>query len=115
MLRYIRYAILLVLTVVLVIVAFANREWVSLRLLPDEMDTFWPVGRVVELPLFVVILAAVAVGVVLGFTWEWLREHRYRAAASHERRAKEKLAREVEKVKGNQGDEVLKLLDGSRS
>ena len=113
--RYIRYAFLLILALVLLIVAFANRQMVTLKLLPDELDRFWSVGRVIELPLFIVILTAIVAGVVLGFVWEWLREHKYRAAAHHNRREAIKAPREVERVRGtsrDQGDEVLKLLDG---
>jgi putative membrane protein len=117
MMRYIRYAFLLVLAVVLVTIAFANRDPVTLRLLPDDLERFWPVGRVLTLPLFIVIFAALAAGVVLGFVWEWLRAHATRAEASRQRREKDRLQREVARIKGSpadKSDEVLQILDGSR-
>ena len=33
-------------------------------------------------PLDLVIFGGVVAGVVIGFTWEWLREHKHRKAAS---------------------------------
>jgi uncharacterized integral membrane protein len=112
--RYIRYAFLLALALVLVTVAFANRELVTLRLLPDDLDRFWQVGRIVTLPLFVVIFGSIIAGVALGFVWEWMREHHIRAEASRDRREKEHLKREVSRLKGagpESTDEILRLLD----
>ena len=114
--RYIRYAFLLVLALVLITIAFANREMVTLRRLPDEFARFWDFGRVVTLPLFIVIFAAIVAGVVLGFVWEWLRAHTVRAEASRQRRERDRLAREVDRLKGTPADKsdvVLQILDGS--
>lgn len=112
--KYIRYAFLAALALVLVIIAFANREPVTLRLLPDEFAGLLPWGRVIELPLFLVIFGAIVAGAAIGFVWEWLREHRYRAAADRRGREAARLKREVAKIKGtpaDKGDEVLALLD----
>ena len=111
--RYIRYAFLLALGLILVTIAFANRELVTLRLMPDDLDRFWPVGRVVTMPLFLVIFGAIVLGVALGFVWEWLREHHIRAEAGRDRREKDQLRREVDRLKGGaEGpDEILRLLD----
>lgn len=115
--RYLRYAFLLILTVLLIVIAFANRDPVTLRLLPDDLDRFWSFGRVLELPLFLVIFAAIVAGVVIGFIWEWLREHRIRADGARAAREKVRLEREIGRLKGSQpdnsGDEVLRLLDGA--
>lgn len=113
--RYIRYAFLLGLGLVLVTIAFANRDPVTLRLLPDDLADYLPWGRVVELPLFLVIFGAVIAGVAIGFVWEWLREYKYRAAAERRGREARKLQREVARIKGTEadkGDEILALLDG---
>jgi len=112
--RYIRLAFLASLALVLIVVAFANRDPVTLRLLPDEIDRFWSVGRALTLPLFLVIFGAIVLGVMLGFVWEWLREHKYRADAEHERRERERLSREVNRLKGASAegqDEILRLLE----
>ena len=113
--RYLRYIVLAVLGIALFLIAFANRGPIELRLLPEELSMLWRGSTAVTLPLFVVILVAVVAGVVIGLVWEWLREHKYRAAARSHGREAEKLKREVDRIKGQpeaQGDEVLKLLDG---
>ena len=71
----------------------------------------------IALPLFVVILGAVMVGVLVGFVWEWLREHRHRADAKLHKRAAQSLEREVKTLKGGTGqdaqDDILALVDGT--
>jgi putative membrane protein len=112
--RYLYYLFLLALALVLVTIAFANREMVTLRMLPDDMARFWPVGRTVTLPLFLVIFGSIVAGVALGFVWEWLREARYRSAAAREHRENQRLSREVERLKGatpENTDAILRLLD----
>ncbi|MGC8202066.1 LapA family protein [Aliiroseovarius sp. PTFE2010] len=113
--RYIRYIFLAVLAIVLVTVALANRANVTLNLLPDDLASLTGIGGSVTLPLFLVIFGGIIAGVLIGFIWEWLREHKHRAAADAERREKEQLRREVRKLKTDeakrQGDEVLALLE----
>lgn len=112
--RYIRYLILAVIGIALIAVALANRGMVSLTLLPEGLAAIVGMNQSISLPLFVVIFGGVAVGVLLGFIWEWLREHKHRAEVSRKSREVGKLEREVKKLKGekNQGkDEVLALLD----
>jgi len=113
--RYIRYAFMAVLAVVLVTVAIANRNLVTLHLLPEELATLTGLTLSISLPLFVVIFGAIIAGLLIGFFWEWMREYKHRSAASTHKREKEKLAREVDKLKTdkakNDGDEVLALLD----
>jgi uncharacterized integral membrane protein len=114
--KYIRYAFLVVLALVLVIIAFANRDPVTLRVMPDELAGLMPWGREIEMPLFIVIFGAIVAGVAIGFVWEWLREYKYRAAADRRGREAAQLKREVAKIKGtdaDKGDEVLALLDNA--
>jgi putative membrane protein len=66
----------------------------------------------------VVILGGVVTGVLVGFVWEWLREHRHRAAGTTNHREAKKLEREVEALKGkkNEGrDEVLALVEDAEA
>ena len=115
--RYIRYAILAVIAACLVTVALANRAPVTLNLLPAEMGALLGIEHSATLPLFLVISGAMVVGVLLGFVWEWLREHKHRAEAAAQRREKERLAREVGRIKSeNPGadDDVLALLEENR-
>ena len=116
--RFIRYALLALLAIVLVTVALANAGLVTLRLLPAELAGFFGAGWEVELPLFLVVLLGVALGLLIGFVWEWTREHHYRAEARRQRRERERLEREVAvtrpAARGRRGDDVLALLeDGS--
>lgn len=109
--RLIRYLVLALIGLALLVIASANRAPVSLHLLPGEMTAY--VGRnwTVDLPLYLVILGSVAVGILLGFVWEWLREHKHRATATRHRREATRLSREVAKLKQQPDDDVLALLD----
>ncbi|WP_099826299.1 LapA family protein [Oceaniglobus indicus] len=111
--RYLRYAVLIVLMVILVVVALANREIVTLQLIPADVGAYLGWHRSVSLPLFMVILLSVAFGVLVGFVWEWLREHKYRAEAARKRREAEALKSEVSRMKSpsGRGDDVLALLE----
>ena len=60
------------------------------------------------------ILGGVVAGLLIGFVWEWFREHKQRAEAKAQRRERDQLAREVQSLRGeaNKGrDEVLALLE----
>ena len=100
--RYFRYAIWAIIAVVLVTLALANREAVTLRLMPDDIAATlgYPEAlNVISLPLFGVILAGIVLGVLLGFVAEWMREHKFRAEARRKRREADQLAGELKKVK----------------
>ena len=115
MLRVLRVAFLVVLGIALLVVAFANRQVVALKLLPDDMTTFLGVNWSLELPLFLVIFAGIVAGLGIGFVWEWFREAKHRSAATTHRREASKLAREVSRLRekdANPQDEVLALLEG---
>ena len=116
--RYLRYGFLGVLAAALISVAMANRAPVELRLLPDELASPLGLAWSVELPLFLVIFAAIIAGLMIGFVWEWLREHKHRAQAARKTGEVRQLKREVSRLKGPGGgakpgekDEVLALLD----
>lgn len=116
--RAIKYLFLIVVAVALVVLALANRESVTLTLLPQELALWSGVEYAIELPLFLVILGGVATGVLWGFVWEWLREHRHRAAAATNQREARRLEREVETLRGRREqprDEVLALVEDSGS
>ena len=117
MIRYLRYAFLAILGIALIVMASANRGSVTLSLLPDEMAGFLGYSWRVTLPLFLVILASILAGVLIGFVWEWFREHKHRAEASRKRREAEALKREVSRLKtpdtGGKGDDVMALIEGS--
>jgi uncharacterized integral membrane protein len=112
--KYIRFAFLACLGAVLIAVALANRGMVELKLLPEGLARVAGVNQSIELPLFIVIFGGILVGVLVGFVWEWLREHKHRAEASRKNREVGKLKREVSRLKNEKHkgkDEVLALLE----
>lgn len=112
--RLIRLAFLTCVAVILVAVALANRGAVTLRLLPEEMAGVMGYEWSVSLPLFVVIFVSIVAGAAIGYAAEWLREHKHRAEAVRQRRERERLEREVDRIAGpgtSSGDEVLAMLE----
>ena len=115
--RYIRYAFLASLAVVLVSVAMANRDAVTLELLPPGLSDLFGLNWSIQLPLFIVVFGGIVAGLVIGFVWEWLREHKHRAEAARRARQAKQLEREVNRLKTEKvgpRDEVLALLDDGR-
>ncbi len=117
---YVRYTILTCISVCLITVALANRDPVTLSLLPDgllDLVRFPAELNSVTVPLFIVIFAGIIAGVLLGFVWEWLREHRHRAEAASQRRENERLNREFARMrsKREEDDDVLALLEDAGS
>jgi uncharacterized integral membrane protein len=70
--------ILIPLAVILIGLAVANRQVVTISF--DPFDASHPAYSV-TLPLFVVILVLVILGVLIGGTAAWMRQSRWRAAA----------------------------------
>ena len=115
--RYIRYAFLAALAVILITVALANREVVTLRILPPELAGFLGFSWEVPMPLFIIIFLGIIAGIVIGFVWEWLREYKLRAKGKRAERAAVALSKEVESLKertAKPGDDVLALLEEAR-
>lgn len=111
--RFIRLIVLAAIAIVLITVALANRDPLTIRLLPEELVALLGFSWQITLPAFLILLAAVAVGVLLGFVWEWVREHKHRSRANVEGRTRRKLEGELKKVAPSEksGDDVLALLE----
>lgn len=113
--KTIRYAFWAIVGLCLILVGLANRDIVTVRAMPTALADLLGLSPDISLPLFVVILLGVGAGLLIGFVWEWLREHRQRAEARAKARELETLRREVEQLRGQaakaKGDEVLALLD----
>lgn len=115
--RYIKYAFLASVAIVLVTLALANRTTVTLNSMPDGLAAvpgFGPFHFSIELPLFLVIIGGVLAGLLIGFVWEWLREAKIRAEASRRAVEVKTMERELRRLKrkNSEGqDEVLALLD----
>ncbi|MGY6632723.1 MAG: lipopolysaccharide assembly protein LapA domain-containing protein [Alkalilacustris sp.] len=118
LLRLIKYLVLMVLAAGIVVLSLANRGPMTLQLLPEDLAAFAGYNQSIELPVFVVILMGVAVGLLIGFIWEWLREYRLRAdaarARAEARRLRETMAREGRPEARREGDDVLALLEGGK-
>mgnify|MGYP001796190036 CR=1 FL=1 len=122
--RFLKFLFLAVLAICLIIIALANNRIVLLKLLPAELAFPLPYGwsdfvmnnMALEVPLYAVIFASIAVGLLVGFIWEWFREHKHRVAMRQRGREAKTLAREVTKLKAARGDskdDVLAILDQS--
>lgn len=112
MLRALKLLILTVILVGIVILSVANRGIVTLKLLPPEAEDILPLS--IELPMFVVIIAAVLVGLLLGYVIEYLREAKHRRRAAQQTREAARLAQENQTLKKktlSDEDEVLALLN----
>ncbi|MBL9062730.1 LapA family protein [Tabrizicola sp.] len=119
MIRYLRLLLLGLLGIGLLVVALANRAPVPVRLLPDDMAALTGLTWTMDLPLFLVIFGGIIVGVLIGFVWEWFREHGHRATANQKGREVARLERELAVLKDSTSvppkDEVLALLDAPRA
>lgn len=117
--RYLKYAFLIALAVILATLALANRGLVTVQLLTPELAELAGFNLAITLPLFVVICGGIIVGIVVGFIWEWFREMKFRDRADKEHVARRKAEREVKRMKAAQPDspedEVLALIDGSKA
>ncbi|WP_137111534.1 LapA family protein [Rhodobacter sp. SY28-1] len=115
MIRYLRLLLLGLLGLGLLTVALANRAPVTLQLLPTDLAALTGLTWAMDLPLFVVIFGGIIAGVLIGFVWEWFREHGHRAAASQKTREVARLERELAVLKDATSvppqDEVLALLE----
>ena len=118
MLRLLRYLLLAVIAVALLLFASANRGMVPVSLLPDSFAQLFMVDWQIELPLFVLVFFGLVLGLLVGYTLEWLREHKYRRTASTQTRVVTKLERELAAMKDQTSvptDAVLALLDKPRA
>ena len=112
--RTVKYALWGLLGLCLIIIGFANRNVVTITLLPEELQAYVNFNWSISLPLYAVVFGGIGVGLLIGFFLEWIREHRHRAQAATDRRDKENLEAEVRRMnKGRKGpqDEVLAILD----
>ena len=117
MLRYLRLLFIAATGLALLVLALANRAAVPVRLLPEDVGALLGLDHVWELPLFLVILASVALGVLIGFVWEWFREMRIRSTARGKTREVSRLERELAVLRDEKEapkDEDLAILENGR-
>jgi uncharacterized integral membrane protein len=76
--RIVLVGIIVPIAIVLIALAVANRSWVAFTL--DPFNPGNP-ALTIQLPLFVFLFAAAAVGVIIGSFATWLRQGQYRKLA----------------------------------
>ena len=90
---------------------------VTLQLLPPDVATLFGVQLGISLPLFLVVFIGIVAGLLIGFVWEWLREHKHRSAAARREAEAKRLERELKRTRAERDrgkDEVLAILDQPR-
>ena len=112
--KTIRYAFWALVALCLVLVGLANRDVVTLRAMPQALADLIGISPDIQLPLIVAIFIGVGVGLLIGFLWEWLREHKLRADARAKGRELSRLKNELSALRDADGDgkdDVLALLE----
>ncbi|MCG3267781.1 LapA family protein [Yoonia sp. I 8.24] len=116
--KTIRYAFWAIAGLCLIIIGLANRDAVTVRAMPQALADVLGLSPDIQLPLFIVIFIGVGVGLLIGFLWEWVREHRTRSDSRAKSRELDALRREVKKLRGEavgakDSDDVLALLENA--
>jgi len=99
--RTLYWAVVLAVAVLLMLFAVSNREIVPLAL--------WPLPAEVDLPVYLLVLAALFAGFVVGAIAAWIGGHRLRRELWRRRRRIAALERELAATQsqlGNQADEA---------
>ena len=76
--KFLAIAILVPLAIIIVMFAVANREIITVSF--DPFDSAQP-AYALKMPLFMLIFALVALGVVVGGIAAWLKQHKWRNRA----------------------------------
>ena len=115
--RYVRMLLVALLAIILVGVALANRQLVTVGLFPGRLDRYMGGDWQVQMPLFLVIILALLAGMILGLIWEWMRETAVRQESARRAHDLQVLEREVRGLRVTHHaprDEVLAILDAPR-
>lgn len=89
---------MLPLAAIAVVVATANRDRVSF--------SFDPLPYSIDLPLYAVLFAGIAVGLVIGLIAEWWFQRRWRRDARLHRKLVQNLSVENERLKGEHARQI---------
>ena len=100
---------LVLVPVALIVVLFsvANRAPVRVSLDPISREA---TAFALDLPLFAVVLAAIAIGILLGGCASWLAQGKHRKAARVNRREADKLRGEAQSLRAAVPDSALPAL-----
>ena len=95
MIRFLKGLILLPLAIVVVLLAVANHDPVTLSFDPFSPEPAFSLA----LPLYVIVFAAVALGILVGGVASWFSQGRTRRNARVHRRERDRLQREVDQTR----------------
>ena len=112
--KYIKFLVLLVIAVILILFAIANNQISEIRILPDNFIISSKVQSFYLLPLFMILYIALAVGILLGFFFEYFRARKQRVKLKQAKRDINLLQSKIKKLnlKHSDGDsEILNLID----
>ena len=112
--RFLRLIFIVLLAIILIAVALANRDVVTLSAFPANFGQYLGGRWSVDLPLFLVVFLAFAVGMLAGLVWEWLREAQERRQLRAQAHRAARLEDEVGHLRQRHAapkDEVLAILD----
>jgi len=109
--KFITLLILVLIAVVLVTFAVANRQVIPVSL--DPFDQVHP-ALVVALPLFALLLGVLIVGVVIGGAAAWIRQSKWRRAARLAQREARELNAELSRLREQMGTAEPRLEDAPR-
>ncbi len=97
MVRFIKYAVLALIAILLLMFAFANREYVTVSF--DPFGSFGDWAFAIDAPLFAIAAVFTMIGVVAGAFATWLSQGRYRRAARRHRAEADKWRLQAEALK----------------
>lgn len=112
--RFLRLTFIVLLAIVLIAVALANRDIVTLSAFPANFGQYLGGRWAVDLPLFLVVFLAFALGMLAGLVWEWLREAQDRRQLREQAERAARLESEVGHLRERHAaprDEVLAILE----
>ena len=110
--RYLYLIFLVPIAVILIAFSVANRHVVRLSFDPMSVET---PALAVDLPLFVIIFAAIATGLVIGGIGTWFTQAKHRRLARERRREADKWRFEAEKQKTAEQQERFRSASGGQS
>ena len=97
MIRFIRIVAVVVVTIILLMFAFANRQPVTVSF--DPFSSEQTSALATSAPLFAVVIVSAMLGVIAGSAATWLSQGRHRRAARRRRAEADKLRAEVESLR----------------
>ncbi len=115
--RVIRLAFVILLAIVLIGIALANRQMITVSLFPANFGQYLGGTWSLTMPAFLALFLAILFGVLIGFVWEWMREASLRNEAGRRAHEVARLEREVADLRQTHAaprDEVLAILDAPK-